>query len=157
MWAGYYPLLVLNIWLGATNVKATGGVRGPKTILSLSERSHWAVKDFEDRIKNIVPSPSYVFWKSQFACNYSTHENLKLWYPQTALMYLLEKTTHPKLLKLGLYPSWVSIYRSDEGIWEILFFGLKTAQKWRTYWIFELSGPIISEKSKISQIPSSDL
>ena len=32
------------------------------------------------------------------------------------LMYLLEKTTHPKLLKLGLYPSWVSIYRSDEGI-----------------------------------------
>ena len=55
-------------------IKATGGgVRGPKIMLSLSKRSHWAVKDVENRIKNIVPSPSYEFLK--IAYNYSTREN----------------------------------------------------------------------------------
>ena len=72
-------------------------------------------------------------------------------------MYLLEKTTNPKVLKLGLSIPWVNIYRSDEGIWEILLFSDFMAQKWRPNWIFELSGPIKSEKSKISQIPSTDL
>ena len=56
-------------------------------MLTLSGRSHCAVKDVENRIKNIAPGP-------------------------------------------------------------------KTAQKWRPYWIFELSGSIKSETSKISQIPS---
>ena len=67
------------------------------------------MKDVEDRIKNIVPSPSYVFLKIAIACNYISGENLKSRYPKTALMYLLEKTTHPKVLKLGLYLPWVYI------------------------------------------------
>ena len=50
--------------------------------------------------KNNVPSPSYDFLKIAI---YTTRKNLKSRYPKTALMYLLEKTTHPKVLKLGLY------------------------------------------------------
>ena len=78
------------------------GSGGPTIFISLSERSYWAVKEIEDRIKNIVPSPSYDFFKSRFTCFYTMRENLQSRYPKTAFMYLLEKTTHSKVLKLGL-------------------------------------------------------
>ena len=60
--------------------------------------------------KILFPTRVMIFWKSRFACSYSMHEKLKLRYPKTALMYLLEKTTHPKVLKLGLYTflGWIS-------------------------------------------------
>ena len=70
-----------------------------------------------------------IFWKSRFACNYSLREKLKSQYPKTDLMYILEKTTRPKVLKLGLYFPWVNIYRSDEGIWEIFLFSDFMGQK----------------------------
>ena len=76
----------------------------------------------ETASKNIAPNPSYDFWKSRFACNYSMRENLKSQYPKIAFMYIFEKTTHLKVLKLGLYLPWVNIYRFDEGIWEFLLF-----------------------------------
>ena len=38
------------------------------------------------------------------------------------LMYLLEKTTHPKVMKLGLYLPWMNIYRFDVGIEKFYFF-----------------------------------
>ena len=63
-----------------------------------------------------------IFWKSQFASNQSMREILKSRYPKTAFMYLLEKTTHPKVLKLGLYLPWVNMYIFDVGIWEIFLF-----------------------------------
>ena len=64
--------------------------------------------------KNIVPSPSYDFFENR---DLPVNENLKSRYRKTAFIkYLLEKTTHPKVLKLGLYLPWVTIYRFGLGI-----------------------------------------
>ena len=81
--------------------KATGGSGGPKIMLSVSERIHWAVKDADDRIKKYFHSPSYDFLKFAICLLLQYSQKLKIVIPKTALMYLLEKTTHLKVLKLG--------------------------------------------------------
>ena len=43
-------------------------------------------------------------------------KNFKSRCPKRAYMYLLERTTHAKNLKLGLYVPWVGFYKSDVGI-----------------------------------------
>ena len=76
-------------------------------------------------LKNIVPNLSYDFLKiviHLYRYNYWLRENLKLWYLKIAFMYLLEKTTHPKVLKLSVYLPWGNIYRFYLWIWEILIF-----------------------------------
>ena len=45
-----------------------------------------------------------------------------------ASMYLLEKTTQAKVLKLSLYFPWVGYYKSDVGIRKILIFAKVTGQ-----------------------------
>ena len=69
-----------------------------------------------------------IFCKSRFACNYIACENLKSRYPKIAFMYLLEKTTHPKVLKLGLYLPWVNIYRFMKGFEKFYFFRILRAK-----------------------------
>ena len=101
------------------------------------------------------------FWKSRFACNYTTRETFKSRYPKVCLMYLLERTTSPKVLKLGLCLPRVDIYKSGLWICEILLFSdfmdwkLQKNVKnpiWPT--IFRSFQPIKSEKSKISKVAS---
>ena len=100
------------------------------------------------------------FWKSWFACNYTTRKTFKSRYPKVDFMYLLERTAHPKVLKLGLYLLWVNIYRSDLGIWEILLFSdFKGPQRSKIQYgrLFCGFQPNKPEKSKVSQIPKLDL
>ena len=61
--------------------------------------------------KNIVPSPSYDFLKIaiRLLLQYA-RKLIIIAIPEIAFMYLLEKTTHPEVLKLGLYLPWANIY-----------------------------------------------
>ena len=43
-------------------------------------------------------------------------------------MYLLERTTQAKVLKLGLNVPWMGFYKSDAGIRKILIFAKVTGQ-----------------------------
>ena len=61
--------------------------------LGFSERSRWDGKDAEDRIKNIIPSPSYEFLIRDFPVT-TVHE--KLW-------FLLIKTDQKRSRKGGYF------------------------------------------------------
>ena len=120
------------------------------------------MKDVENHIKDIVSSPSYDFLKNAITV---CMQKLKIaLYPKIDFMYLLEKTTHPKILKLGLYLPWMNIYRFGLGICEILlffrfyrplnlknpilppFFAFNYITIWETYQIWNLSGKNMTGK-----------
>ena len=78
--------------------------------------------------------------------------------PKTASMYLLERTTQAKVLKLGLYVPWVGFYKSDIGIRKILIFTKVAGQnssKNQYGCHFKTFLPVKFAKIKIFQIPMS--
>ena len=92
-----------------------------------------------------------IFWKSRFACNYSSRENIKLRYPKNRF-YVPSLENHlSKSSETWFIPS------LGENL-QILFcdlrnfMGQKLPKNGGYIWIFELSGPVKSVKSKISQI-----
>ena len=108
---------------GKYEVKATGGGPGSQNHVELIWKISLSCKRcWRPHQKILFLAWVMIFWKSWFACNYCACDNFKSRYPKVASMYLLERTTHPKVLKLGLYLPWVNIYRFGLGIWEILLF-----------------------------------
>ena len=67
-----------------------------------------------------------IYWRSWFAYSYySKCKIFKLCSLKMASMYLLERNTHPKVLKLDLWLHRQDIYKSNAGI----FFGFLWAKK----------------------------
>ena len=75
-----------------------------------------------------------------------------------SIMYLLERTTQAKVMKLGLYVPWVGFYKSDVAIRKFLIFAKVTGQNnkkiqygchFKTVFL-----PVKSAKIKIFQIPT---
>ena len=76
--------------------------------------------------KNIIPSQSRVmiFWKSQFACNYTTRKTSNPDARKQLLCTFLREPPETKVLILALFFPSVGFYKSDAGI----FFAKVTGQ-----------------------------
>ena len=66
--------------------------------------------------KYVVLGPIYDFFQNSDLPVITVREKLKIAIFKKAFMYLLERTTQAKVLKLGLYVPWVGFYKSDVGI-----------------------------------------
>ena len=111
-------------------LRPQGGVRGPKIMIAYLKDLIKLWKMLKTKSKILFLASDKIFWKSRFTCNYSTCQNLKSRYPKIASMYLLEKTTQPTVLKLGLYLLWVNIYRFFWGFEKFYFFRILWAKNY---------------------------
>ena len=104
-------------------LRPQGGSEGQKIKLTYSERSHWDEKDVEDRMKKYYSLPELWIYENRDSLVIAVRaKSLNRSPRKLPSMYLLERTTHPKVLKFGLWLPWVDIYKSDLGIWKILDF-----------------------------------
>ena len=76
-----------------------------------------SIKDALNRIRHIIPSPNYDFWKSRIACKFTLCRCgiLKIAMPENSFyMYLPERTTQAKVLKFIWYVPWKGIYKKTK-------------------------------------------
>ena len=106
-------------------------------------------QDAKNRIKNIIPSGSYGFFKYGSQYNYYMCANFKSRYLKTTLGTFFEKTIQARGLKLCSYVPLMRFYKLISGIFEFFFdcFGRKWALR-----CAKISFLQISQKVKVLEL-----
>ena len=105
----YYSTLArFCLFQNISKLKPQGGSEGQKLSNQVILKDLIEIKKMlKSASKNIIPSPSYDFFKSRFACNYNQYaKNVKSRCPKTLLCTLLRKPPRKNLVYMFLW--WVS-------------------------------------------------
>ena len=124
--------------------------------LSNSKMSRWDENMLKTPSNNIIPSPSYDFFKIAVGLKllYAKNFSLQCW-KLILCTFLRSWENHPSKSPetwfVGSLDGFLLKWRRVLNFFDFcLFYGSKTASKWRSYWIFEIFWPM-----KWAKIPTS--